>query len=754
MGRGLPCVSPNDPPASPNVAETLGLLQQGHGRFLFLAAEERSIRARRLREIASESRSQGFEHIALRAHPLDSCAPFGALLPWLVQWYTPPTSKVSAAAAVDNGPRAPLGSSFSIALAGLILPESTSPGLPASPLAQAGAKPNSKEAPARSLSPEDVRAELLELVQGRTRQRPAVVSIEDADHLDASSREWLSFLGRRLNDLPLLMLLAVDPFAETFEDWRTELAHAPCAWDRSPPLSGRAPRAPTLSERLRPLPPRTTELLSVVVLAGPDAEEGLVREVLGWKEDEVALAASPAIDAGLMARTSGTMESLDPGLYPDLAGTLTKSRVTGSHRAIARALEMRHPRAQGALLFRLSEHWAEGGEVGSGVAALSSASLEAERWGSPEIAEGRLRRALALAQSEPTARGRELEEKAYAQLATARARAGDPKGSRDAFGRALQIAQQRGGKPLQWGKYVSGWADAETRLGGDPEERLKATYEQVKGRSNELEASLLRSLGFYYVERGRPDLGVEVSERACALAERGSDIVLTVRAHQTAMNAYLFGGDSPEKARAHVQKALEYRSELEGTADAGFLAVLIDGLSNVECAIGNERAAVQRGEEALAAARQFGHRSALLLVLGNLAEHCAEAGDLRRAQELSDELGRICDHLGLPEKDTSRQQKLLLEGRISMAAGDHETARKKLEHLAESSERGGGRYFLGQALVHLTVLSVERGDLETAHRHLRRLEREGVRKTLVGQNRRILDRAVEKMQTNSSSRRP
>jgi tetratricopeptide (TPR) repeat protein len=704
-----------------------------------VAADERGHRLRVIEEFAADALAHGAEHIALRVHPLDACAPYGALLPWLTRWSTPP-SKAPAAAT----PRASLTASYSIALAGLMFPSGAPSEDPSAGARPVEAAPET-HAPLRPLSPEEVRAELLELVEGRARQRATVVSLQDVQHLDPASTQWLDFLGRRVADLPLLVLLGIDPHVESPDDWKARLGTAPLFVDRAPPMSSRPEPTVRLNERLRPLPPRSIDVLLTATLAGPDATPDLVREVLGWEAKEVDLAISPVADQGLLEARRDILEVLEPALYPDLAGTVARPKVAASHRSIARAIAKREPHPRGPLLFRLSEHWAEGGEVTSGVSVLSAASLEAERWGSPEIAEMRLRRALALAQSEPTAHGRELEERMFSQLAVARGRAGDQRASSDAFSRALALAQQRKAKPQQWVRYLCGFADAQTRLGADPEERLTQTLDQLRGRSNELEALVHRSLGFYYVEHGRSDLAVENSERACVLAEQGSDLLLRVRCHQIAMNAYIFRGDSPEKAREHAQKALSYRSHIEGTADAGVLVILMDGLANVECALGNEQEAIRRGEEALKAAGQYGHRTALLLVLGNLSEHYVDAGQYRRAAELAEELRQACDRLGLSDRDPSRQQWILLQGIIASGEGRYDEADRHLHRLTEISEGAGGRYFVGQSLVHLSVLSVRRGDPESARRYIRRLEKEGVRKTLVGQNRRMLEEIEAKI---------
>lgn len=748
--------SPQLPPASsdlgslpPPVLEALDRVRGGRGVLLILSGGGRATRAQVLRAMESAATRSGWETLPLRAHPLDRGVPYGALHPWLAKWARAPE------ASSERTKEPEVATRYSMPLVGLIagLP-STSPrrdvgsGRSRAPLDPLPSPPSLTASPlstsivplAPPLSPQMLRAELTELVHGRTSARSAVITVEDADFLDPASRLWFSFLASRLGGHPLAVVLSLDPEDAQFKAWEEQFSGGLAAWCHLP--GGEPPAARgALQSRLGSFPARTVTSLLTAVLAGPDASREIVREVAAMSEAELELAISPAVDAGLLELRESLYATRDPSLFPDLLGAAKPPQLLSTHRGLATALEKRLKPAPGStdpLLFRICEHWAKAAEAGRGVPSLLSAAREAERWGSPELADEKLLAAVVLAQTDPTAHGREVEERVLYELAQLRARAGRPAEAAEVLRRAIPLAKSRGARAVQWAKYEALLGDCETRMGGHPEERLRQALTQVQGRSSDVEALLLRSLSYYYVERGRIPAAIQEAERSCELADKGRDVVLQVRCHTTANTAYIFGGHDPDRSRFHLHKALEIGRSLKGTAEEGILVNAMDGLSLVECALGNEQESIRWGEESLKAARQFGFGTGILLVLGNLAEHYVHLQDFDRARELADELGAFVKRMGLPEVDPSSCQLLLVEGRIAAGKGEVTLARDRLNHLIDLAEKGVGRYFLSQALVHLVVLSAKSGDREGARRYFRRLEREGLLKALVEENRHLL----------------
>lgn len=702
-------------------------IEDGRGAFVLVSGGTREAREGLLSSLARAGAPRGAEVLRLRAHPFDAIVPYGTVQPWLAQWYDP-----------DHDPSPKTRASFSMPLIGLIL------GLPPDGLVEGS--PTSGEGtaaggadPARSFSPAELRSELVEMVEGRTRQAPALVLVEDADFLDPASCAWFAFLGSRIGKLPLLVAFSLDHELAAWKNrlGRTPALDCPLGADGAP-----GSREDGVRARLRGLSPRALYALGLAVLGGPDASPGLLQRILGCSEPELLRLLAPVLEQGLLRRNGGRFELPFPELFPDLLGVLGASQRAAAHRALAVALAARPGSAQGQLLFRLSEHWAEAGEVARGIPSLLAAAKEAERWGAPDLAAQRLLRAVRLAQSDFGPAGRGVEESTYAELAALRLRAGQPREAVEAYQRALSLAKARGGSAVEWGRYVAGIADAEAGVGGHPEELLKATLAEVGERSSDVKALLLRSLSFYYIERARFHEATEIAEEACLAADQGRDALLKVQCHSTAARSHLYVGDRHDEARAHLLKALEHRPALEGTADQVMIVGLLDGLSLLECGVGNERAALNYGEEALAMARRCGYGTSFLWVLGNLAEEHIHAKELERAQELVEEFRALLVRLSVPERDSLHQQMDLLDGRLAFERGELATARECFQRMVQDSAAGGSRILLAQALVHLVVLETRAGERKAAQRHLDELRKAGLDRTLMGETHRLLDAAL------------
>ncbi len=707
----------------------------GRGGLLVLTGQDPVARRELLRAIQERAEENRIETIRVRVHPLDAVAPFSALLPWFARWYDPELERA-------HRPKTQLDSSFFTALAGLlsVLPEG---GRSGGEQGRSGGPDGGaeKEAPP-PLGPEEVRTELLSLVERRTHQGPALVTIEAAEFLDGASRDWLAFMAPRLPELPVVIVASLDPGSASYHRWRGDFAQVSTTWERWPPEGSARHREPPLSERLRGLSPSAREALGAVVVAGPEARESVLEESLAWPRERLAAALQEAQRAGWIEPDGEGWALLDSRLYPDLAGTLEPALRRKLHRAIGDTILRLGRNPQGALLFRLGEHLAEAGETVAAAERLEKAASEADLWGSPELAEAALQRALSLLNGKKGEEAERWEERLYGHLAETRILSSDAKGAAEAYTRALALSRDRGGEPVEWARYVAGLARAEIHLGGDPEELLRKTLAQVEGRSKEIESTLLSSLALLYRERGRGPEAMDTAERASLLADQSDDIALRVNTHDGAASAYFFGGAMSDlrRAREHLERALSYREALEGTPDAHLNAVVLDALSHVELALGRPAEAARHGTEALRVARTVGTRSCLLLIMSNQAELRIELGDLSQARELAQVVRQLCDRYSLGDMDADRQQLLLVEGRLAGARGAFGPARERLLQLVAASEKSGTRHFLGQALVHLASLHADRGDLPGARTYLERLDRDGLRSSVPGITRPRLER--------------
>ena len=729
-------------PLSPATLEVMRRLGGGRGGLLILTGQDPVARRELLRAIQERAEESQIETIRVRVHPLDAVAPFSALLPWFARWYDPALEGA-------HPPKTQLDASFFTALAGLlsVLPEGGRGGRGEGP--EGISEVTTEKGTTAPLGPEEVRTELLSLVERRTREGPALVTIEAAEFLDGASRDWLAFMAPRLPELPVVIVASLDPGSASADRWRRDFAQVSTTWERWPPEGSARHREPPLSERLRGLSPSAREALGAVVAAGPEAREPFLEEALGWPQERIATALEEVHRAGWVEPEGEGWALLDARLHPDLAGTLDPALRRRLHGAIGASILRRGRNPQGALLFRLGEHLAEAGEALEAAEKLEQAASEADRWGSPELAEAALQRALSLLKARKDPEAERMEERLYGHLASTRILSSNPTGAAEAYNHALALSRDRGRAPVEWARYVAGLARAEIYLGGDPEELLRKTLAQVEGRSKEIESILLSSLALLYRERGRGAEATDTAERASLLADQTDDIALKVNAHDGAASAYFFGGAMGDlrRAREHLERALSYRDSLEGTPDAHLNAVVLDALSHVELALGRPEEAARQGEAALRVARTVGTRSCLLLIMSNQAELQIELGDLSRARELAQAVRQLCDRYSLGDMDADRQQLLLVEGRLAGARGAFEPARQRLLQLAAASEKAGTRYFLGQALVHLAALYADRGDLAGARTYVDRLDQDGLRASVPGITRPRLERVEARLRS-------
>lgn len=757
-------------PLSPATREILRRAGGKTGGLLFLIGEDRAVRSRMLREIGRLAEDRHLEVVRLRAFAQDRCAPYGAMVPWFGKWFRPTPEELQAPTALDHsfftimagiadlspgaGFSPVLGFGLDVPAAPWIGPAtaatpSATPSLAPTPAptsapgpSSAPSSPGAAGAPLAPLDPLEMRTKLTELVHGRTREAPTVVTIEGAEHVDLASREWLSFVGGQLPTMPLVIVLSLDPGSPTFEAWRQAFAKVPGTWEKwPPPEKDDGPRESTPSPH-RALDRDARSLLRAVDAAGPDATRELLLRVLSWDAARFDRAMGEL-------RADGTLEEEGPrleiaphavqgggDLLPDDPGEV------GLHRSLAEALEAQSYRPQGPALFRLGEHWAASGDVERAVPLLSAAASEAERWGSPELAVERLVRALGLLSRWSSPKAREAEERVQAQLAEVHHRASNTTGTVEAYERAMELAQSRGAPPEAWAAYIPGLARARTLLGEDPEALVTATLERVRDRSPEIEGSLWNVLGFFYRERGRLGEAAEVYERACALVDLGRDEDLRARVHEDAATFYIFGGSDPELDRActHARQVLTLARRLEGVDQSQLRSGAFEVLSWVALSRGELQEAVEQGEAALAEARRSGFRAVVLEILGNQAEVHLECGRLHRARELAQELAEQCDRYGLWELDSNRMLSVFLEGRLALARGGWETAQQKLEKVVSLSEVAGSKILAGQALALLVVVAAERGDLDHARALRDRLDREDLRRSLPGFTLRHLEK--------------
>ena len=162
-------------------------------------------------------------------------------------------------------------------------------------------------------------------------ETPLLLSIDDAQWSDAPSLRWLFHLARRVDELPIVLIVAVRPRSGGAADELIEAIHA-------------LPSTETLS-----LGPLTADgigaLLEVALGAGPDAE--LV---------------------GVCAEVSGG----NPFLLKELAQSMAADGLSSPGEAAARARDVRPETVSRAVLLRLARLTPEAQEIARAVAILGS----------------------------------------------------------------------------------------------------------------------------------------------------------------------------------------------------------------------------------------------------------------------------------------------------------------------------------------------------------------------------------------------
>lgn len=737
-------------PLPPSVAEATERLSRGHGVVLLVSNGDRTARRRHLDALDEEARRRGIGRFRIEATAFDTQVPFGAIEPWLSRLAT----RGARRAPPESG-EVPLPL---VALAGLL-----GPGLEADRPSSAGApEPPGKEgrAPtppgadtfpeehALGYPPEEVRSALVDLVEHHARSGPTLLFVDGAGRLDSASRAWMLSLMERIQEFPLGFALSFDREDDPFlAQCRSPERRA--LWDRVAPegATSSEPSPRELARLLRGLPEGTLRALRVVKLAGPDTEEEILDRALELGKGGARKALSEAEGAGLCRWVRTRCELVEP-LPLEEGSPLAPSPTEDPplHRALARAIERRTPTLSGKVLFRVAEHWDRAKVLEPGVLRLLAAARESERWGAEELADAWYRRALLLAQSDPSPAARETEERVLYQLAGLRRRSGDYAGEVEMIRRATALAEGRRAGVQQIAHYVARWAVAITHIGGDPEDLLRSTLEKVRGRFPLEEARLMVSYAVFLGIRGRGEEALTAALHASEIAESTTDVMLRVQCLRHIAVLRIFGGGEPEKAREPLERALALADALRGGPEQDTIVDLKDHLAQLELDLGNLPEAVRRGEEALELARRLGTRASILFVLGNLSEIHALAGHAARASVLNSELRRSLARYQVPTTDEFHLQLLLSEALTYEEEGDRSRALERLSELAQYAEKGGTRYYLAQALAWEMVLAERGGDGAGARRALRRIEKDGLVKALGSMNRKRVSEAKARLE--------
>jgi DNA-binding CsgD family transcriptional regulator/tetratricopeptide (TPR) repeat protein len=383
-----------------------------------------------------------------------------------------------------------------------------------------------------------------------------------------------------------------------------------------------------VSQRLARLAPRTTDLLELAAVAGPEFELGPIRTAAGLAEPEFLAALEEAVGSGMIDELPSqrlacrfTHEIVRRALYD----RLSRLRRAELHLRVAEAIEGDGP-ASDRVLADLAHHFGAAASVGGGAERAIEYNLRAAGAAGAALAFDdaamRLRTALEIG-----VEGEPERAEALLALGSASHRAGKATDAQEAFGSAAEIARAVD-RPDLLARAAIGYEEACWRPGVASrravellEEALAAVGEQSDELRIGLLAGLARALGFV----GEAERGAIVRGNAVALArgleDRNALAKVLVRSY------WARGTTSLEEILAMLTEARDLAGDLgdveietEAMAWRGATFVALCDLESARVQVGILREMAERTAQPFMnhVAEHYG--SAIALCDGNLAE--------------------------------------------------------------------------------------------------------------------------------------
>lgn len=317
-----------------------------------------------------------------------------------------------------------------------------------------------------------------------------------------------------------------------------------------------------VSQRLSRLAPRTTELLELAAVAGPEFALAPIGRAAGLAESELLVALEEAVGSGMIEELPSqrlacrfTHEIVRRALYD----RLSRLRRAELHLRVGQALESSGS-ASDRSLADLAHHFGAAAQFGGAERAIDY-NLRAARAASSALAfddaAARLRTAIGIGIEEESERAAALLD-----LGAASNRAGRANDALEAFAAAAAIGRDLT-SPQLLGRAAIGYEEACWRPGlasGDAVFLLEEALAAVGGEDEELRIGLLaglaRALGF----QGNPERGAIVRENAVALARQHGDRTGLAK---VLVRSYWARGASPlEEILSNLTEARDLASEL------------------------------------------------------------------------------------------------------------------------------------------------------------------------------------------------
>jgi DNA-binding SARP family transcriptional activator len=535
--------------------------------------------------------------------------------------------------------------------------------------------------------------------------QPLVLFFDDVHWADRATLDWLDYMVHRLQNRPLLVVLAYRP-----EDAPGPLVHLVASWGREK-LARRLPLArltpsesaaliaalggdPTLTERVQAasagnpyfliemlhaaptdIPPVLSDLirarldrldeaarqvLQAASVLGPNFDFATLRRTSGRSEEETLTALDALLGALVLTEREGRYDFAHPLIAAVVHKGMSGARRAFIHRRAAQALESTHANHLPEIAGLLAAHYAQAGDVPR---AAHYAEIAAER-------------AVALAAS---AEAIDFYRQALALEPTAARHMG--------LGRVL----------LNQADLDHARAEFETAL---------REMQNAGDRRGAARAAL--SLAETYFPSGHFDIAQEWTTKALAFADNENDPESHALAHLALASGEYGTTSSFADAEKNLNAATRHAVE-NHLPDIASRARFF--LGNFRAERGDLEGAVKAFAEAIEFARQSGDEFREVLGHNNLAYHALLMGDLATAHEQV-EMG-----LELAEKRALRlplQHLYSTRGEIALAEKQWDAAEDWFNRALIEADKNRNAREVANGHANLGLVARGRGDLDNA----------------------------------------
>ncbi|MCZ7571712.1 MAG: tetratricopeptide repeat protein [Ardenticatenaceae bacterium] len=495
-----------------------------------------------------------------------------------------------------------------------------------------------------------------------------------------------------------------------------DIFYADGIWDRKPLEALRIPRSvqDAVQRRADRLSDPARQLLSLAAVAGRRFDFRLLQALTGHGEEHLLALIKELLAAQLVVEESADRFAFRHALTREaISVDLLARERRALHQRIGAMLEQQHADALGAYAVELATHFYAAGDWVRVLRYNQWAGEQAQARYAPRAAVAHLTRALEAAER--------LGLVPSPALFRARGQAHESLGSLDEqradFERALASAQALGDQAAEWQALLDLgmlWAARDYRQTRDYLHHALALARTMDDRA--ALAHSLNRLGNWLMNMEQPLEALSHHREALAIFEALGDRCGLATTLDLLGTSFYGSGDAFAGALAYQQAAALFR-ELDDRA--GLVSTLGMLAFRAGCAINDASAAVpgsqtdglREAEEALALARETGHRPGELFALVVLVYRLSAQGHYDRVLSLAEKALALAVEIG--------HHHLLLfahlaAGALALDLLDGTTAQCHLEQALALARRGGSPYWTRISASLLAPALHLQGDLPAA----------------------------------------